>query len=172
MSSGRFHIQAGLVSWGLLTALAHKYCAPVGTVLLSAGYFTGVVWLSPDIDGWHQIPCKNWGPLKVIWIPYQSTHGHRSIQLRHLLNQFNYRGHWPLIGSAERLLYLSFWVGAAVSVVYFLDLAPDWALRIIPTIPIEQLQAMVAVFWFGNEAASLFHIFCDYCPGVRHMGYQ
>lgn len=171
MSSGRFHIEIGLATWGIGSAIASHYLAPAGTILLSSGFFTGVMWLSPDVDALHHRPCQNWGILKHLWIPYHATHGHRPFHWWKLFSKFSYRGHWPIIGSLERLLYVSLWIvifGLPLGAMA-ISLYPLKTISLILQANWEMAAGAIAIFWAGNELASLKHIFCDYCPGVRHM---
>ena len=170
MSSGSFHDKVGLVSWAMGTAIAASQFTPAGTALLSAGFLSGVLWLSPDIDAMHHRPCKRWGILKWIWIPYHETHGHRSEDWWKLFSRWGYRGHWPVFGSAERLLYLSLWFGiaSAIAAIILLNLAPESAIDWITSVDIQGIWASLTVFWMGLEASCCLHILCDYLPLVRH----
>ncbi len=53
--------------------------------------------LGPDLDI-HSIQYKRWGPLRWIWLPYQTALHHRSKL-----------SHGPIIGTALRVIYLSVW---------------------------------------------------------------
>jgi uncharacterized metal-binding protein len=61
---------------------------------LAAGFmlFAGLMF-GPDLD-LHSRPYKRWGPLRIIWKPYQAALSHRSAY-----------SHGPLLGTLIRILY-------------------------------------------------------------------
>jgi uncharacterized metal-binding protein len=118
MSSGRTHDRITLWALPLVVLLAFR-------VTLS-GWLTGVVCLGFLIGGWmfgpdldiHSVQYKRWGWLRWIWLPYRGSIRHRSRW-----------SHGPLIGTAVRILYLSFWLGlGGIVVVDLLNSAQRTAL--------------------------------------------
>jgi uncharacterized metal-binding protein len=69
--------------------------APLTTTLLVVGayLFSGLL-LSNDLDTYSR-PYKRWGPLRLLWLPYQRLVAHRSVL-----------SHGVLIGPLLRVLYL------------------------------------------------------------------
>ena len=60
------------------------------------GAFLGDLFLSPDLD--HNVGSlsyRAWGPLRFVWMPYMYLVPHRSAV-----------SHFPIVGTAGRLLYL------------------------------------------------------------------
>lgn len=72
--------------------------SPAIAAIVSITHLIGGLMLGPDLDI-HSNQYKRWGPLRWIWLPYQIALPHRS----HL-------SHGPLIGTALRVIYLSFWL--------------------------------------------------------------
>ena len=72
--------------------------SPVITSLVSGSYLIGGLMLGPDLDI-HSVQYRRWGPLRWIWLPYQIAIKHRSPI-----------SHGPIIGTALRVIYLSFWL--------------------------------------------------------------
>ncbi|MGD1867117.1 MAG: metal-binding protein [Phormidesmis sp.] len=99
MPSGRTHDR--ITFWCLPavvipTALITR--SPVITSIVSASFLIGGLMLGPDLDI-HSVQYTRWGPLRWIWLPYQIAIKHRSPI-----------SHGPIIGTALRVLYLSFWL--------------------------------------------------------------
>jgi len=61
----------------------------------SVGVIIGDLFLSPDLDGAASNAKRRWGPLRFIWRLYEKL-PHRSPL-----------SHWPILGDAGRLVYLS-----------------------------------------------------------------
>ncbi|MGC1307381.1 MAG: metal-binding protein [Phormidesmis sp.] len=98
MPSGRTHDKITL--WCLpavvgLTAWAMR--SPTIVLTVSVAYLVGGFMLGPDLDI-VSIQYKRWGPLRWIWLPYQTALPHRS--------RFS---HGPIIGTALRVVYLAIW---------------------------------------------------------------
>ena len=66
--------------------------------IVSASFLICGLKLGPDHDI-HSVQYTRWGPLRWIWLPYQIAIKHRSPI-----------SHGPIIGTALRVLYLSFWL--------------------------------------------------------------
>ena len=99
MPSGRTHDR--ITFWCLPavvipTALITR--SPVINRIVSASFLIGGLMLGPELDI-HSEQYTRWGPLRWIWLPYQIAIKHRSPI-----------SHGPIIGTALRVLYLSFWL--------------------------------------------------------------
>ena len=96
MASGRNH-DRGIIATTpiILAASIASDNAEVG-VILTASYYLGGMYLSPDLDLVSR-PFKRWGILRVLWVPYQ----HLIPRHRHWLS------HGSVIGSLMRLFYLA-----------------------------------------------------------------
>lgn len=101
MPSGRTHDQITL--WGLPAVIGAAFGltrSPSITAAVSIAYLVGGFMLGPDLDI-HSIQYKRWGPIRWIWLPYQTALSHRS--------RFS---HGPIIGTVIRVIYLSLWIAA------------------------------------------------------------
>jgi uncharacterized metal-binding protein len=125
-------------------ALAQLYPTGQGLWLSLIGYTVGWLFLSPDLDLPRSNPKRRWGLLGFIWIPYDQTHKHRG------------RSHWPLFGSLERLAYLALPVGIAA---WFINAEAA-------KLAVEQWHTILPL-WTGIELACLWHLCCDWMPGLR-----
>lgn len=151
MSSGKFHDRISIFCT-IPFAIALFHFTPETAALATIGYTAGWLILSPDIDLPQSRPSQRWLILSPLWWPYQKTHRHRGLS------------HWPLIGSAERLLYL-----------FSIACVPVWAIALhfgfisgTVRLDLQSWQALFALY-VGVESACLLHLFCDYCPGVRRL---
>lgn len=79
------------ISFGTLQ-LAHW--SPVQAFIFGAGYCFATFFMNPDLD-LNSIGYHSWGPLRIIWWPYQKALAHRS-----------YLSHFPVISTILRLIYL------------------------------------------------------------------
>ena len=99
MSTGRTHDQITLGSLplvaGLSLGLTHN---PGITLSLSGAFLFSGLMFGPDLDI-YSIQFQRWGPLKILWLPYQKAIPHRS-----------WLSHGPVIGTALRLLYGGVWL--------------------------------------------------------------
>jgi len=142
-------------------------------LLVSGGVYIGNTWLTPDLD----IPSSAytaWGPLKLLWLPYQIMVKHRSP-----------KSHWPILGVVLQHIYL--WLIIAALIVgtiwaynfLFLpntDFGPrlyNWGM-----IPIKAWQvcgAMALIFtvpeyWIvlgGNIIGAMLHFIADQIESAR-----
>lgn len=80
MPSGKVHDKITI-----LTAAAVGPClwlaatphAPLSAACATAGYLFGGLWMSDDLDT-RSVSYKRWGPLRIVWWPYQKLIPHRS----------------------------------------------------------------------------------------------
>ena len=68
------------------------------TLSLCGGFLFSGLMFGPDLDI-YSLQFKRWGPLKVIWRPYQHSLRHRS-----------WLSHGPIVGTGLRLIYLGLWL--------------------------------------------------------------
>lgn len=148
--TGKNHDRSSLLLTPLL-AIALAPILPLALVLTLVTAFTaGWAFLSPDLDLPQSRPSKRWGLLHVLWEPYRSTHKHRG------------RSHFPLFGTAERLLYCACLLSPVA-------LGVLWGNE-----SLSELETMMWTWWLnggyevlmsiavGVELAALWHLACDY----------
>lgn len=136
-----------------LAIAAARYAPSLSLPALLIGYTLGWVLLSPDLDLPKSNPLRRWGALGFIWKPYSATHKHRGVS------------HWPLFGSAERLAYLLVPLGAIAWTIFPEAFSTGGlAMQCWPL-----LLPVVLPFWVGVEVACLWHLCCDYLPGLRRL---
>jgi uncharacterized metal-binding protein len=74
---------------------------------VDAGILIATFILSPDMDLFKSEPMAGWGVLRIFWLRYAKLVRHRD------------RLHIPVLGTAVRWLYLSFWIGLLVILFRF-----------------------------------------------------
>ncbi|WP_028401460.1 metal-binding protein [Ectobacillus panaciterrae] len=96
MPSGKTHTKLNLIALPVLVFLLVSYGFTSWGFLLwfSGGFVAGTYLLSPDLDT-HSSPYRSWGPLRILWYPYQAVMPHRSVLT-----------HTFIIGDLIRVLYL------------------------------------------------------------------
>ena len=78
MPNGKTHEKASMtMAWGVSTVLL-GLGTPVPDVAALAVGLLSTRWLSADLDLRFSSPSRRWGPLKIIWWPYQAAIKHRS----------------------------------------------------------------------------------------------
>lgn len=85
-------------------------------ILAASVAFSGLMF-SPDLD-LPSAPLRRWGPLRILWIPYERILPHRS--------PFS---HWPILGTISRLLYFAAMASLLVIVGGFVI---DLAITVLP----------------------------------------
>lgn len=100
MPSGRTHDRITLWSSPLVAGLTfgHTQSSDLTLIVSGAFLFSGLMF-GPDLD-LYSVQYKRWGPLRLLWIPYQKTLRHRSLL-----------SHGPIIGTTLRVLYIASWLG-------------------------------------------------------------
>jgi uncharacterized metal-binding protein len=98
MPNGKTHEKASMVmAWGASTVLL-GLGTPVPDVAAFAVGLLSTRWLSADLDLSFSSPAERWGPIKIIWKPYQAiVRRHRS-RISHSV----------LFGTLIRLAYFLF----------------------------------------------------------------
>ena len=149
MSSGKTHDYiSSFCTIPFTVALSQIYPAHAATA--TAGYTLGWLILSPDLDLPQSRPSQRWLIFSPLWWPYQKTHRHRGFS------------HWPLFGSAERLLYVAVFGYAAWAI------ARHFGWTGAAPLDLQSWRSLFALY-AGVESACLLHLFCDYCPGLRRL---
>ncbi|MFZ2410294.1 MAG: DUF2227 family putative metal-binding protein [Candidatus Methanoperedens sp.] len=102
-----------------------------------AGYYTGTVLLTPDMDT-ESTAIKKWGKLKILVLPYMWLFVHRK------------SSHNIVYGAVVRILY----IGIIILVGYYL---------LFKSLPVETIFSSVYVFIFliGIIIANALHILLD-----------
>jgi uncharacterized metal-binding protein len=104
---------------------------------LSAGYYIGTEFITPDLDT-NSAAIKKWGMLRVLWLPYKwlFRHGQSS--------------HNIVYGAAVRIFYLSI---ILLSIYYFL----------FKSLPLETIisSAYVFIFLIGVIISNVLHVILD-----------
>lgn len=99
MPTGRTHDRITIaclpVLGGVSMWLSHSSSL---TLSLCTGFLFSGLMFGPDLDI-DSLQFKRWGPLKVIWLPYQNSMRHRS-----------WLSHGPIVGTTLRLIYLWLWI--------------------------------------------------------------
>ncbi len=107
MPSGKKHALATCIAAGMLSPFIYLSGQPAAhTLAFTAGCMAGLV-ISPDLDVRHRdthaetimrrsLGCLGGGIWNLLWLPYAYLIPHH----RHPLS------HWPILGTAVRLLYL------------------------------------------------------------------
>ncbi len=104
---------------------------------LSAGYYTGTDFITPDLDI-ESTAIKRWGKLKMLWLPYKWIFDHRQ------------SSHNIVYGAVVRILYISVII-LAVYYLLFRSLPPD-----------AMVSSMyVFIFIIGIIIANAMHVILD-----------
>lgn len=96
MPNFRAHTTINLIALaGVSYTAVERYDVSPAVVGVAAASFTVATFLlSPDLDLKHSSPSRNWGPLKLLWRPYQMLFKHRGLS------------HSLIFSSLSRLVYL------------------------------------------------------------------
>ena len=100
MASGREHDRATCVLALIYGAICWPWLGISGAICSGLSFLFGGLFLSPDLDI-NSRPYQRWGALRWLWWPYQRLIRHRSVF-----------SHSPFLGTAIRIIYLSFFVAA------------------------------------------------------------
>ncbi|MCG9885393.1 MAG: metal-binding protein [Cyanobacteria bacterium] len=142
MPSGRTHDRITGVCAPVVVAgsLALWQRADV-TLAATLAFVAAGLMFGPDLDIYSN-QVKRWGPLQFIWLPYQGLIKHRSPW-----------SHWPLLGTAVRLLYLLPWLLALAVGLGAIATGLEWlAGRPSPMLAREgAIRAIAALQWLWQE---------------------
>lgn len=98
------------------------------------------------------------GPLQGLWGYYRATHAHRG------------RSHWPLFGSAERWLYLALLLLLpSLTLMYLVGSSPAEVGAVARAWWSHGGSAIALTVYAGAEVACLWHLVCDYTPGLNQF---
>ncbi len=75
-------------------AVAFAHWTPLQAGVFAVGYCFATFFMNPDLD-LDSIGYQSWGPLRIIWWPYQKALSHRS-----------FISHFPVISTLLRIIYL------------------------------------------------------------------
>lgn len=183
MASGKVHDQwIYNVSWALIGIAASDALrgflssrsipqTAIQTGAIAFGCLLGGLFLSPDMDLPTSNPQRRWGPLSVLWIPYEASFKHRSFGSHGFIH--NKRGDvllWvPFVATAIRVAYLLFWI-AAFTITYDsftygpfnpLEMIPPDGLSAFMMRALQENFMIVAWFFGGICIADAIHAFLD-----------
>jgi uncharacterized metal-binding protein len=161
MPSGRTHFFfESMVAIGLCVALVGVLLEP-GTraafaqwvplpaaVAFVVGYLFSLTALSPDLDLARSRSAFAWGPLRVLWWPYNALFKHRGLS-----------HHW-LWGTASRLVYLA--VVIALPVAMGAAQLGWWDPATVDGTTLRPWMPAAAGFILGCYIPNLVHIFLDW----------
>jgi uncharacterized metal-binding protein len=126
-----------------------------GVAAAALGFLVGGLWLSPDLDT-HSRPTARWGPLAGLWWPYRRLLRHRSLL-----------SHCPVLGTAGRLVYLSFALLGLAALLHPLG-GPEPTLLWSQALRIWQRhQPLLVAAVAGVEASGWLHLIQDGDPMPR-----
>lgn len=103
MASGKTHEAWGL-GLGGLAALALLPQSPEAALALAAGAALGTLWVNPDLDHPRSRTTRRWGPLRLLWAPYQALFPHRSASHAWVTGPLSRALYLLLLGQGLRLL--------------------------------------------------------------------
>ncbi|NWJ96882.1 MAG: metal-binding protein [Chloroflexi bacterium] len=96
MPMGRTHrlINTYLCVPLVVGATVAAHWSPLQALSCGVGYCFATFFMNPDLD-LDSVGYQSWGPLRIIWWPYQKILAHRS-----------YFSHFPVISTVLRIVYL------------------------------------------------------------------
>lgn len=139
------------------------------TLAMGLSFVVAGLMFGPDLDIYSN-QVKRWGPLQIIWLPYQRLIKHRSPW-----------SHWPFLGTAVRLLYLLPWLLAIAVAAGAIATGLEWlAGRASPGLAKEgAVRAIAGLHWLwwerqvwiwsilgGLELGAASHYGADYLTSV------
>jgi len=151
MPSGKTHEKASMVmAWGASTVLL-GLGTPVPDVAALAAGLLSTRWLSADLDLSFSSPSQRWGPLKIIWKPYQCAVDHQSKT-----------SHSALLSTVIRVTYLLLlcflsWAIITIAAFVLIGTPPffNW--------PTELIQWRLFWIWLiGLGFGDIIHIIMDF----------
>jgi len=137
MPSGKTHDKISIVFLPVLLVILYFIgFSLMPIIIITISYLFSSFMFNGDLDIKSR-PYRRWGPLRFIWLPYQSTFSHRSIFT-----------HGFFLGTAIRLIYLLF---IPIIILFIMD----YDLTIL-------LNINVLYILIGLEAGSALHTISDY----------
>lgn len=153
MPSGRTHDRITLWSSPFVAGVTFLQTQSSDLTLIVSGafLFSGLMF-GPDLDI-HSVQYKRWGPLRLLWIPYQKTLRHRSIL-----------SHGPIVGTTLRVLYMASWLGIigifALGIAQLVwDVGWNWQMLAESA---NQYPTEWFAFYLGLELGAMSHVVSDW----------
>jgi len=128
-----------------LAPILYEAVGPHLTLVALGGWLISGLFLSPDLD-LPSAPMGRWGPLRIIWIPYQ-----------HLVTHRSWLSHGPIAGTVIRLA----WVAICLCPVAVVLMGKG---TVTPEIAKAWLHAHRPEVWAalaGAEGAAMAHSLAD-----------
>lgn len=157
MPSGRTHDRITLWSLPFVAGVTFSLTWSGDlTLIVSAGFLFGGLMFGPDLDIYSR-QFQRWGPLRWIWIPYQTSLRHRA-----------FLSHGPIIGTMVRSLYLFTWIAVLAGLGLFMirqfwDLGWTWQLmREWALASLQQHYAAAIALFVGLELGAMSHSISDW----------
>lgn len=149
MSSGKAHDRSivfmlapvSIAAFIYMPQFIHLQIAPAIAI---AGYISGGVWFSPDLDLKQSYPSQRMGIFSCLWKPYRKLSGHRGFS------------HIPIVGTLSRMAYLTI---PAFIFAYINQYDPSKILW-------DNTEILKSLF-IGLEISCLIHLAMDYVPGLN-----
>jgi uncharacterized metal-binding protein len=159
MPSGKTHdrITFLLILPTFLAAYALTYQLEVSVLATLAMLFGGLMF-GPDLDI-NSRQYHRWGPLRLLWWPYQKAFSHRSIFTHGIVVGTIVRiGYFCLVVTLVAFIgiyLLQFWQGKDPNAEILLSNITSPAIKIIQAIPLNYLVAIFAGIWLGAASHTL-----------------
>jgi len=144
MPDGRTHRAINILGSAVVFGVTWLTYGLHFAIITATAYLVGELWLSPDLD--HRAGSdayKRWWILAGIWLPYQAMHAHR-----------RWLSHAPILGTLGRLVYLSWLVGAALLVMWWIgyrmpDIEPFWreGIAVLVGVELAAITHWIADWW-------------------------
>ena len=130
-------------------------------------YLVGTFLLSPDLDLYHSIPSRNWGILRILWLPYSKIFRHRGWS------------HIPLVGGFTRLSYVLllavvFFLGGRYLVAWQQDGSMSNPMLLFEKIigSVRGYEAFIVAGFAGQACADTVHLISDLVYSLsRKLGF-
>lgn len=127
---------------------------PGETGVFAGAYLFSGLFFSPDLD-LHSTPYMRWGPLRVLWLPYQAAVHHRS-----------WMSHSFLVGPALRIGYFALMVGlVALGGLLLLNLVTP----IDPTGTLWHLSTLLGGYLRRHPATTFYVLLGFVGSGATHV---
>jgi uncharacterized metal-binding protein len=127
---------------------------PGETGIFAGAYLFSGLFFSPDLD-LHSTPYMRWGPLRVLWLPYQAVVRHRS-----------WVSHSFLVGPLVRIVYFTLLLaGLALGGLLLLNLATP----IDPTGTLWRVASQIGGYLSRHPVASVCALLGFFGSGAAHV---
>jgi uncharacterized metal-binding protein len=158
MPSGRIHDRITLWTLPCLVGLAYSFTRQGElTLLFSGGFLFSGLMFGPDLDIYSR-QFQRWGPLRVIWLPYQKLLCHRS-----------FFSHGLIVGTLIRVIYLGtilLLIAIPLVAISQLLLGFAWNWHTVFYTFLTKLKSdylhEAGALWLGLELGSMSHSLSDW----------